>query len=353
MRIKTFLLFCLTAILLATPVYGEKAKNIIFLIGDGMGLNQMYAGMTRNGNFLNLEQSQYVGLTKTYSANSFITDSGAGGTALASGVKTNNGMIGMTPDSVAVKSILHIANENGKATGIVVVCSVTHATPAAFVAHQPNRNMDKEIAADYLKTDIDVFVGGGRKFFENGIDNRNLINELRKKNYQICNDLSELQNAKSGKIAALLYDEHPGKAAERNDMLAIATQKTLDILSQNENGFFLMIEGSQIDWAAHNNDTEYLIGEMLDFDNTVGIAIDFAKKHGNTLVVIVADHETGGMSVADGNFDTGEVLLKFTSDYHTGVPVPVYSYGTGAENFTGIFENTAFLEKFLKVLKIK
>jgi len=346
---KQFILLILFSAVLS--VYGENTKNIIFLIGDGMGLNQMYAGMTRNGGHLNLEQCQYLGLSKTYSASDYITDSAAGGTALACGVKTNNGMIGMTPDSAAVKSILHIAKEKGKATGIVVVCSVTHATPASFVAHQPSRKMDGEIAADYLKTDVDVFVGGGRKFFENGIDNRNLINELREKNYQLCNNLNDLQNIESGKIAALLYEEHPGVASERDDMLAVATQKTLDVLSKNKKGFFLMIEGSQIDWSAHSNDAEGLIGEMLDFDKTIGIAIDFAKKHKNTLVVITADHETSGMSVANGNFATGDVSLKFTSGDHTGVPVPVYSYGAGAENFSGIFENTAFLEKFLKVLK--
>jgi len=353
MKIKTFFLFCFSAILLILSSCGEKTENVIFLIGDGMGLNQMYAAMTHNGGSLNLEQAQYVGLIKTYSADNFITDSAAGGTALASGVKTNNGMIGMTPDSAAVKSILHIAKENGLATGIVVVSSLTHATPAAFAAQQPCRKMNREIAADYLTAGIDVFVGGGRRYFENGIDNRNLINELRDKNYQICNNLTELQNLQSGKTAALLYDEHPGRAAERDDMLAIATRKALDVLSQNKKGFFLMIEGSQIDWAGHDNDSEFLLDEMMDFDKVVGIAIDFAKKHKNTLVVITSDHETGGMSVADGDFATGEVMLKFTSDQHTGVPVPVYAYGAGAKHFSGIFENTSFLEKFLKVLKLK
>ncbi|MDR0873091.1 MAG: alkaline phosphatase, partial [Prevotellaceae bacterium] len=200
-KTKHILLLLLAAVLMTTPAYGKKVKNIIFLIGDGMGLTQMYAGMTKNGGHLNLEQCQYVGLSKTYSADSYITDSAAGGTALACGVKTNNGMLGMTPDSAAVKSILHIAEENGKATGIVVACSVTHATPAAFVAHQPSRSMDKEIAEDYLKTDIDVFIGGGRKFFEK--KKRNLTSELKEKNYQVVTEMSDLQNIHSGKVAGL------------------------------------------------------------------------------------------------------------------------------------------------------
>jgi alkaline phosphatase len=147
----------------------------------------------------------------------------------------------------------------------------------------------------------------------------------------------------------LLYEEHPGNATERGDMLPQATKKAIELLSQNKKGFFLMVEGSQIDWGGHNNDTEYLAGEMVDFDKVIGIAIDFAKRDGNTLVVITADHETGGATIISGNPATGDLTMKFTTDHHTGIPVPVYAYGAGAENFSGIFENTTFLQKFLKL----
>ncbi|HET7733779.1 MAG TPA: alkaline phosphatase, partial [Paludibacter sp.] len=172
------------------PVSGQKnPKNVVFLIGDGMGLAQIYAGMVANNNKLNLERCTYSGFSKTYSANKFTTDSGAGGTALACGVKTKNGMIGMSPDSVAVQSILELSSHNKLSTGIVVACAVTHATPASFIAHQVNRNMYDEIATDYLKTDIDVFIGGGRKYFEDRNDGRNLTNELKAKGYQVAYNL--------------------------------------------------------------------------------------------------------------------------------------------------------------------
>src|SRR5690554_5276244 len=162
MRNRFLITICLMFFMSLTfTSHAKKVKNIIFIIGDGMGLNHMYAAMTHQANSLHIEKSSYIGLAKTYSYDSYITDSAASGTALACGVKTRNGMLGMKPDSTHVESILHIASNEGLSTGLVVACSVTHATPAAFVAHQTNREYDKEIAADYLNTDIDVFIGGG------------------------------------------------------------------------------------------------------------------------------------------------------------------------------------------------
>lgn len=326
-----------------------KVKNIIFLIGDGMGLNQMYAGMTYNKNSLQLERCTHIGLSKTYSANKYVTDSGAGGTALACGVKTNNQMIGMGSDSVAVESILHLAEKNSLSTGVVVACNVTHATPASFVAHQVSRKMTQEIAADYLKTDIDVFIGGGRDDFEKRKDNRNLSEELKLKDYQVVYTMDELAKVKSGKVAALLADNHPERASKRGDMLPDATLKAIELLSKNKKGFFLMVEGSQIDWAAHDNDIDYLTEEMLDFDKAIGIALDFAAKNKETLVVITADHETGGLSILKGDLKEGNVKVSFASDDHSGIPVPVYAYGKGAELFTGFMENVSFKEKFVEL----
>lgn len=351
---RFFLCFlCILVFTLTAEAKHPKVKNIIFLIGDGMGLNQMYAGMTYNKNSLQLERCTHIGLVKTYSANKYVTDSGAGGTALACGVKTNNKMIGMGPDSVAVESILHLAEKNGLSTGVVVACNVTHATPASFVAHQVSRKMTQEIAVDYLKTDIDVFIGGGRDDFEKRKDNRNLSQELKLKDYRVVYTMDELTKVKSGKVAALLADNHPERASKRGDMLPDATQKAIELLSKNKKGFFLMIEGSQIDWAAHDNDIDYLIEELLDFDKAIGIALDFAAKNKETLVVITADHETGGLSILKGDFSNGKVKASFASNDHSGVPVPVYAYGTGAELFVGFMENTSFKEKFARLYQFK
>lgn len=336
------------------PLSAQKhPKNVIFLIGDGMGIAQIYAGMVANGNRLSLERCKYSGFSKTYSANNFTTDSGAGGTALACGVKTKNGMIGMNPDSVAVQSILELAHKNNLSTGIVVACAVTHATPASFIAHQINREMYDEIAADYLKTDINVFIGGGRKCFEDRTDGRNLIDELKEKKYQIAYNLDEVKAIKAGKLAGLLYeDQNPGMP-ERGTMLPDASVAAINILSTNKKGFFLMIEGSQIDWACHDNNLGQVIKEVLDFDQTIGRVLDFAKKDGNTLVIVTADHETGGMAILNGQFGSDKLNASFAAKNHSGVPVPVFAYGPGAENFSGFMENDSFKGKIEKLLKLK
>lgn len=347
----------LTVLILVFFVFSASAqkapKNVIFMIGDGMGIAQIYSGMVANGNKLALEQCTYSGFSKTYSASNFTTDSGAGGTALACGVKTKNGMIGMNPDSVAVASILEQAEKNNLSTGIVVACAVTHATPASFIAHQINRNMYEEIAADYLKTDIDVFIGGGKKYFEDRVDGKNLTQELKNKNYKVAYTLADVKATKKGKLAGLLYDDHNPKMPERGDMLPESTVAAIDILKNNPKGFFLMIEGSQIDWACHDNNAKQTVLEMQDFDKTIAKVLDFAKKDGNTLVVITADHETGGMTIPNGKMGNSNMEVVYTTKNHSGVPVPVFAYGPGAENFTGFMENSSFKQKLEKLLKFK
>lgn len=332
----------------------KKPKNIILMIGDGMGLTHVHAALTAKKNNLNIARCRYIGLVKTYSSDNYITDSGASGTAIATGVKTKNGAIGVDTSGVAHQSILEIAEEHGKATGLVATAFITHATPAAFIAHNPDRHDYENIALDFLKTDIDVFIGGGKNHFMVRSDSLNLIDSLSIRNYQIVYDLISLENINSGKISGLLYEEHPPPLSQgRADMLEKASLKAIEILNHDEDGFFLMIEGSQIDWAGHDNDTDYLIEETVEFDNTVGKVLDFAEKNGETLVIITADHETGGFSIIDGNYETGEVTGGFSSPNHTGIMVPLYAYGPGAEEFIGIYENTEIFDKMLKAFKFK
>lgn len=350
---KFTILLLVSTILLGSVSATKKPENVILLIGDGMGMAHIYAAMVANGNKLELERCKHVGYSKTYCANRFVTDSGAGGTALAAGVKTNYGMIGMSPDSVAVESILEQADRNGLATGIVVSCAITYVTPATFIAHQFHRSMYEAAAADFLKTDIDVFIGGGRKYFESRKDGRNLIQELKDKQYQIAYDLNEVKKINSGKLAGLIHEDQPPAMPERGDLLPDATVVAIDILNKNKKGFFLMVEGSQIDWAGHSNDIEQIIRETLDFDKTIGKVLDFAEKDGNTLVVITADHETGGLTLTDGSIEKGKVKAKFSTKGHSGVPVPVFAFGPGAEEFTGFMENTDFKGKIAKLLNLK
>jgi alkaline phosphatase len=325
-----------------------EIRNVILMIGDGMGLPDVYAAMTVSATPLNIVRCRYTGLTITYSADNYITDSGAAGTAIATGTKTKNGAIGMDAQGNPVKSILEIAEEHGLATGLVSTSSVTHATPASFIAHQTGRGSYEDIAADFLKTDIDVFIGGGIDHFSKRKDKINLFDSLRFKGYEVDTTLSSILQSRSLKIAGLTAPIHnPYRLRGRGNMLPEASGKAIEILRQNKKGFFLMVEGSQIDWAGHANTADTLIDETLDFDKAVGVALDFAKADGHTLVIITADHETGGVTITGGNKTTHVVNLSFSTKGHTAVMVPVYAYGPGAEEFIGIYENTDIFRKIL------
>ena len=318
----------------------RKPKNIIYMIGDGMGLNQVYAAMTANGGTLNIERCTHTGIAKTYSANSYITDSAAGGTALATGSKTNNGMIGMNADSIAVKSILESAEESDMATGLIATVRITHATPASFYAHQINRGMYEEIAAEMLTSGVDFFVGGGRNNFENRKDSLNYSDSLRNANYNIVYSIDSVEAPVLLPFGALCADVDMPQAHERGNFLPQAVDLAIKSLDARGNGFFLMVEGSQIDYQGHGNNTQGVVNEMLDFDRAIKVALDFAERNGETLVVITADHETGGMTIINGSYSDKTIEAQFNTGGHTGTMVPIYSFGPQADKFTGIMENT-------------
>lgn len=332
--------------------FKSKPKNIILFIGDGMGVSQLYAGISANGGALNMTQMKEIGFSFTQSANNYITDSAAGGTALACGVKTNNGAIGVDENNKAVSNMIEIAEKNGKSTGLVSTSSITHATPASFIAHQPKRSMNEEIAADFLKTDIDVFIGGGEDFFVKRKDERNLLEELNKKDYTVLKSIDEAADIKEGKLAVLTAPKHNGKRDERApDMLEKSTMKAIELLSNNSDGFFLMVEGSQIDWGGHQNNISYITNEVLDMDKAIGEAMAFAAKNKETLVIVTADHETSGLAIVGGNEKEGKIKAGFATKGHTAVMVPVLAFGPGSEEFCGFYQNTEIFKKMLKVGK--
>jgi len=331
----------------------KQAKNIILLIGDGMGSSHVFAGITANKGNTYFQQFHNNGYSRTSSANKYKTDSAAGGTAIATGVKTNNGAIGVNSNNEQQETILEIAEKNGKSTGMVVTSSITHATPASFIAHQPSRKMYEEIALDFLKTDIDVFIGGGEANFNDRKDGLNLLDSLTSRGYTVIDKESEILNFEGDKLAGFIAEEHPKSIEERGNVLVPSTKKAIDILSKNNKGFFLMIEGSQIDWAAHSNKTKELINEVADFDKAIGEALKFAEKDGNTLVIVTADHETGAFSVKNGSDKTGEVEGVFSSTSHTPTMVPVFAYGPGADKFRGIYQNTDIFNKMMEAFGYK
>lgn len=332
------------------PLVEDKPiKNVILLIADGTGIAQISSGqlnLVGADGYLNLQRMPITGIVKTQSSNSLITDSAAGATAYSCGMKTDNGMIAFLPDESHCKTLLEIAEEKGMSTGLVATSTITHATPSSFAAHVRSRGNQTGIAEQYVNSGVEVFLGGGREFFipqdEDGSsrkDNRNLIEEFESKGYEYVSTADEMMGSTSEKLLGLFASS--GMDSEnRTPTLGEMTNTALSNLSTNENGFFLMVEGSQIDWAGHGNNAEYAIREMKDFDDAVKVALDFAVENGETLVVLTADHETGGMTMMNSSEDAQKLRVEWVTDYHTAVPVALMAYGPHAIQFSGWNDNT-------------
>ena len=333
--------------------FDGRPRNVILMIGDGMGVSQVFSGITANGGMLNLCNMKHIGFSKTQSASNYVTDSAAGGTAISCGTKTYNGAIGMGPDTTAIPTILEISDKNGKATGLVATSTIVHATPGSFIGHVKNRSDYEGIALSFLDTDIDVFIGGGKHFFTDRADKRNLFDELERKGYRIYESIDAARGDDRPHMGIITAWEHMAKASERGNILEEATQKAIDVLKADKNGFFMMVEGSQIDWGGHHNDTELLVGEILDFDKAIGKALEFAVADRNTLVVVTADHETGGFANVGGDKESGLVKGGFCTGNHTATMVPVFAFGPGAEQFQGIYENTEIFNKIKELCGLK
>lgn len=332
-----------------------KVKNIILFIGDGMGTTHVYAGMSVSPAPLVLESFPYTGYSKTNSSNNYVTDSAAGGTALACGIKTKNGMIGVAPDSSVVQSIIEIAKNNGLATGVLSTSSVTHATPASFVAHNAGRGNYEDIAKDFLSGSADVIIGGGEDHFRKRKDGADLTAKLKEMGYDVVFSIDDMKKSSSSKLVALLAKEHMPRVSEgRQGMLPQMVKKAIEVLSRDKDGFFLMVEGSMIDWGAHAKDFDYVTQEVIDLDEAVGVAKKFAETDGKTLVLVTADHETGGLTLPSGDVSKRKATGNFiSSGNHTAVMVPVFSYGPQSERFTGIHDNTYFFGQYIELLKLK
>jgi alkaline phosphatase len=318
------------------------------MIGDGMGLSQISSGMYANDNSTALEQFDYIGLSKTASFDKLITDSAASGTAMATGIKTNNKVLGISPDNINQKSILEICKEKGYKTALIATSSIVHATPASFYAKENSRYNYENIALQLRNDNIDIIVGGGSKYFTTRKDKRNLINEMS--GYEFVKSVDELEKSISTKIGYFTYfGEPPSILNGRPANLDLITRTILNKLSLNKSPFIIVIEGSQIDWGGHDNDSKMVISEFIDFDSAIKEALEFAKNDGNTLVVVTADHETGGMSLNGGEINN--VNIKFNTKSHTGTMVPVFSFGPSSETFRGIYENTQIFYKLRESIK--
>lgn len=335
-----------------------KPHRIIFLIGDGMGLSSVSTTFYFGDGPSVFSRFSEIGLIRSSSATHKVTDSAASGTAMSSGTKTYNGAIGLDTTYSPVKNITEIVSELGWSTGVIATSTISHATPASFYAHARSRSMEELIISQLIVSEIDFFAGGGSRLFTHRRDSLNLIAIGADRGFVI--DTTALAepgsldpDQKYGFILA--PGGMPSMPDGRGDFLPRATRLAIDQLSHNENGFFLMVEGSQIDWAGHANNSIYLVEEMLDFNQTIEAALDFAEKDGNTLVVVTADHETGGVSLSakrdpeTGREDYAEIELTYATGGHSATLLPVFAYGPGAEEFKGIYENTELFYKMVRL----
>ncbi len=333
----------------AKPV---KPKKVILLIGDGMGLTQISGAMSEYTGQNAFERFPVIGLSKTQSADDYVTDSGAGATVFSIGKKTFNGAIGVGADSLPCENLFEKLKKQERATGVVVTSSVTHATPASFYAHVGSRNSEDDIAAFLLNGNCDVVIGGGNKFFAMRGDGRDLYKELQQKGFVTVSDtINTFKRQTATKLVYTLSTDGMKRILDgRGDYLKRASLNAIELLGQNKNGFMLMIEGSQVDWGSHAMDYPYMKTELHDLNETINAVLDYAQKEKDVLVIVTADHETGGLALTMNKENRKQFIPKYTYNKHTGVMVPVFAYGPGAEQFAGIYENTAIFDKLVNLL---
>ena len=329
------------------------------MIGDGMGLAHVSMLAVEGGYAPTaFDRAQGIALISTYSANNRVTDSAAAGTALACGSKTNNGTLGLDPRGGRLQSLIEWAVAEGMPAGIAVKRHLQHATPSAFYAHVPDRGDEKAITRDLLASNIDVLIGAGRRLEKESPEGGSYRDAFGRRGYAVVGSLEEAEPVRAGRLLCAVTDENIPKTIRREDYLRCATQKALEILAHNADsvgrGFVLMVEGSLIDGASHGNDAEKILAEMRDFERAVAAAMDFADRTPGTLVVVTADHETGGLAIpsCDGDFTRSESGIRyvFGSKSHTATYVPVYLYGTGAGHIAGIMDNTQLARRVMALL---
>jgi alkaline phosphatase len=299
-----------------------------------------------------MERLPVMGMMRTWSANTLTTDSAAAATAIASGVKTKNGMIGLTPQGESCKTILECLRQKGWRSGLVATSQITHATPAGFAAHVGNRNHQAEIASQMLANRVDVMFGGGALYWlpnsagGSRSDRRDLLDEALQRGYQIARTREQMMDLNNGPAIGLFADKGMTTIAPE-PTLEEMTRKAIEMLSSQGQDwfapkprFFLMIEGSQIDWAAHSNETDNVIRQTLLFDMAVRRAVEFAQQDKQTLVIVTADHETGGLVLKTRALNNDAISANWTSKQHTAGDVPIYAFGPGSDSFAGVIDNT-------------
>jgi len=331
-----------------TPSYAVDGKDvpvkqILLLIGDGNGLAQISSGIVANGGELTLTQLRTIGLVKTQAADDFTTDSASGATAMATGQKANNRALGLNASGDSIPNLPYFLSQKGFKTGLVTNDELTGATPAAFYAHHPERDAAVEIAGYLPASALNLVIGGGGKHFKK--------EKLSQAGFTLVPDLQKLGEVKEPRVAHFASEGGmPSMEAGRGNFLSQAFLQASSYLGKGKSPFFLMLEAAKIDSGGHSNAPSTIVTELLDFDRAIAEAIRYADTHPGTLVLVTADHETGGVSIPQGDLERREVELAFHSDDHTGILVPLFAYGARSSAFAGVYDNTEIFHRLLKVI---
>jgi len=415
-QLRSLLVLVAGAITLSCATLSQQASaqetptRVILIIGDGAGASYWTAAAFAEED-LAVKRFPVMGLVDTRASDNKITDSAAAATAFSAGVRTFNGAIGVDPDSQSVTTVLEVAQRRGLATGLVATSSITHATPAAFASHVPDRDMEWEIARQMAGADVDVILGGCRRYFDptRRPDSLDLLSGLAA-NHTYVETAAELANLRTNEVTRLVglfTPAHPPAAPLRSPTLPEMTRAALEVLDHDPDGFFLMVEGSQPDWVGHDHEPLSAIqAEMPDLDRAIGVALEYQSRHPETLIIVTADHETGGLAIqqaqkvrlltqaaaaADATAaqlaeistlsdlglatladsaasymarisstmrrqarqmdESSALVARYTTDGHTPQMVPLFASGPGAEQFGGIKDNWRIGELLMAVVR--
>lgn len=327
----------------------KPVKNIILMIGDGMGLSQINAAQIINRK-LSFLQLVHIGLQQTHAKDEFTTDSAGAGSSLATGTSCSNRHISMSESGEAYPSLTERLAGKGYACGVVTSGNLADATPAAFYGHATERDDTDKITTYLLQDHLSLLAGSGKEVLTQRKDGRNLWKELGA-HCDLISRIDSIASAKQPRVVCV--DERLGDAATADNisLLANTTSESLQKLSSfSDKGIFLMVEGAKIDYAGHANSLPAAILETLSFDLAVSEALRFADANGETLVIVTGDHETGGLVLLDGDNAAGSVVALHTTNDHTPVMLPVFAYGPGAQKFSGVYPNTRFFHKILSLI---
>ena len=348
-------------------------KNVIMMIPDGCDETVQTVARWYKGEDLQVDKMA-IGAVKIHMADSIITDSASAATAFAEGIKTSNGFLGVGPDPetllsvyspedmatpyAPVASVLEAAKLAGKATGVVATSRITHATPAGFYTHVEDRNWPNDIMEHLVYHDVDVAFGGGKRHllltFDGGKrSDEDLMSVLLERGYQFVETADAMENVTQGKVFGLFASSHMQPDIDRKHFapdepsLAEMTAKAIELLSQDRDGFFLMVEGSQVDWAGHNNDPIYMTTDFIAFDDAVKVACDFAERDGRTLVMAFPDHNTGGMKI--GHYNTA---VGYTATKVEDLVDPLKGMTMSANGVVAMMENDFSVENIIEKVKL-